>query len=242
MNSIENIYTVPVFIENNVIRPTFSGTPNPSLQCSVICESVNLTKSPLGQMKLAELYKQPNHAIFSQIRYGLYSVPVQTKTQRIVLTSITGSISVLMFVVRSTGQAGDSDYLTPWHFAPIKSYEILDQSSSNIIGGQPISSVVQRSLLRKWTKGTYIEEVYGNSTYRGNENNYANVYMWCFSQNPLDSVIKGRPMGNHKFSGNESLVINFDDQTLESPWVIDVFGYSESVLETGANSLNVISL
>jgi hypothetical protein len=147
-----------------------------------------------------------------------------------------------MFVVRGGDVMEGNFDTTPWHFAAIKNFEILDQSSSNIIGGQPVSHTVSKKLLEKWTLGTYVEEYLGGGSYRTDENHYANVYLWCFSQSPIDSLTKGRPMGSHKFTGNESLVLNFTDETQPSSWTVDVFAYSESILETAANGLNIISL
>ena len=126
---------------------------------------------------------------------------------------------------------------------------MLDATSTNITGGQPISSdQLQHIMAKTWTVSSYLEDVNSIITpplYQV-PNNF--VYIYSFSSDPIDTVSSGASHNTHRFLGNEQLQINWksdmnsNSSVPDSTYQIDVYAYVQSVIETTATYVKKATL
>jgi hypothetical protein len=105
------------------------------------------------------------------------------------------------------------------------------------VGGQQIpDSLALQYLNLYWSQSSY-----PNETALGLTDNKANVYCWSFSSDPVEAIASGRLLSSHQFSGQEQLLINFTASTSYA-YQVDVFAFTESMLEVASNYVKKISL
>ena len=97
---------------------------------------------------------------------------------------------------------------------------------------------MQKKLLLHWSHSTYSEEVLGRGT-PFSENSFANVYLWSFSQDIVESMHSGKTLGCHKFMGNEVLNINFSSDFAQGSQQasLRVYAFTEQMLEISSNNI-----
>ena len=113
----------------------------------------------------------------------------------------------------------------------------LNSSSTNIVGGQQIPSAYALQVLNKY----WCQSSYTNETALGLTNNNAYVYCWSFSHEPVKAMQQGKMYGSYPFQGNEQLLINWTG-TLSANYQVDVYAFTESIVETNSFSVKKISL
>ncbi len=162
------------------------------------------------------------------MRYGTTTVQPGNTSVNYVLSSIVGPVSYLFFTVRYTNAlTGTGEY----SFNQITSFSILDASSTNMVGGQDLNSNLCMYILNKdWTISSYSTEAVNN----------AFAYMYSFSSDPITNATTGAHYGNHIFTGNEQLKINFTS-SLSSAVQIDVYASVESILQISPNSITKVT-
>ncbi len=70
-----------------------------------------------------------------------------------------------MAIIRPTGNRGPGSTTTnpvvdPFQYIPVSNFSLLDSTSTNISGGQPVSlSLLKEYLSRKWTASSYYSDV-----------------------------------------------------------------------------------
>ena len=89
---------------------------------------------------------------------------------------------------------------------------------------------------RSWSRSSYIAETALNTT-----NNGANVYIWSFSADCIETATTGIDMNTYRFSGNEQLQINFVS-ALGAGVTIDVYAHMATVVEVSNNAVKKLSL
>jgi len=203
-------------------------------------------------------HQRPNHYKFLETRFGTFAVTSSSVNTSIVLTPIVGTVSYFFFVVRSANQLGGDGAFT---FLPISSWALLDATSTNIVGGQVITSDYSLRYLNKdWVSSTYTSEIAydgdlvnvtglpaslqaiinaGQNT--GVKDTNAYVYFYSFSADPLESAKTGNGYNHHSFKGNEQLQITFVSAPTSSIQ-IDLYAMVESVLESSQSYSKKISL
>ena len=146
----------------------------------------------------------------------------------------------MFFVVRNSNALTQN---SAFSFTAIKDFAILDSTSANCVGGQPIPSALALQYLNSFNcKSSYSSETSVGSNIAGTVvNNNANVYCWSFSSNLNEALLNGLLLGHRKFLGNEQLQISFT-ASLASAVQVDVFAYCQSTLEQGANYVKVYAL
>ena len=118
------------------------------------------------------------------------------------MTPLVGLVAYLFFTVRTaTALTGNSAF----NYTAISNFAILDNTSTNITGGQAIPSALALTMLNK----EWIESTYTGETAAGLVNNGANVYFYAFSADPSSAARSGASYGAHRFMGNEQLQITF---------------------------------
>ena len=146
-----------------------------------------------------------------------------------VLSAITGPVSHLIFVVRpSASLTGNNAYA----FTPITSYEILNSSGQNFVGGQAINNSEALLVLgNNNSKSSYLTE-----QALGVTDNKANVYVYSFSSDCIESAVSAVSLGTHNFTGAEQLKITFTS-ALAANVQVDILAYTEALLSLGQNGV-----
>jgi hypothetical protein len=193
-----------------------------------------------SSQQLALMNRSPQHNIFHDLRYGTFNVASGVSSTTVVLTPIVGKVAALFFTIRPTASlTGDSAY----QYTAISNFSILDSTSTNCVGGQPITSqVALQYLAQAWFRSSYTTETSTGSNLAGTVvNNSANVYCWSFSSDPVSAITYGRALSSRQFIGNEQLQLTFTS-ALAANVQVDVYALTESILEQGSGYVKKISL
>lgn len=196
--------------------------------CNAIVSVTRLPSSSANSM-LNAMAVSPQSSIMHDCKFGTFTIAAGVTSATIVLSPIIGSVSSLFFVVRNTGfTSGDYGFT----YNPLTSFAILNSSSTNIVGGQAISSALSLSVLGQFNcASTYLTE-----TNQGATNNGAHVYIWSFGTDLVDSLNNGKALGTYEFRGSEQLQIVWPAMiTLAAQ--IDVFAFTQSVITQSASSI-----
>ena len=205
---------------------------------NAICKITRMDQATANN-KIMQLNKTPSHFFFHDLRIGTFNVSSGNTKSQIVLTSITGKVALMFFVVRNNDSTSGYSYTGEnlFQFVKIKDFSILNSSSTNIVGGQQVvDSLALQYLNLYWSASSY-----SNETSLGITDNKANVYCWSFSADPIDAITSGRLLSSHQFTGQEQLLINFTASTTYN-YQVDVFAFTESMLEVASNYVKKISL
>ena len=193
---------------------------------NAICKTTKLDPVTANNQLMA-MSAHPFHHIFHDNVYFPYSVPSGVATSTTVLAGITGNVSALYFTIRAnivTDQA--------WVYTQFASFAIQDNTGTNIVGGQVVPATLAANLLNKdWCKSSYF-----NETSFGVTDNKANFYCWAFSADIIDAVSHGKCLSSRKFSGQETLVLNWAS-SLGAAVQVDCYALVESVLEMSPSSV-----
>ena len=157
-----------------------TGTPMATIQSCNLIAKVSRLHSAHAQEHHKALSRAHVHHKFLETRYGIFSIPPPTagSLQTILLTPFVGSVTHITFVVRYSQVAGVTSVPNTQegftNYNEITSFSILDNTSTNITGGQVILSQYQLLHLNKdWVQSTYTTE-----TAQGLYNNNAYVYIF----------------------------------------------------------------
>jgi hypothetical protein len=215
------------YVINFAQQSTGTGTPVATLNyCNLLAKVIRL-KGDVPHKLIAQHQAKPHHYKFTDLRYQTNTIASGTTSTSILLSGFNAQIAVLFFTIRSAVTGANS-----YEYQPISYFSILDATSTNISGGQNVLSAYSLLVLDKaWTLSSYTTE---NSL--GTTNNYANVYMYSFSNDLLDTIETGKNNGHFKFVGNEQLQINFSSAT-SSAYQLDIYGLAHSVLKISGGSV-----
>ena len=227
-------------LANVVSQSTLTGTPNATINfANIICKVLKLP-SEVANARLNSMVKKPEQTFYHNLRYSPFAISSGVTQTTIVLTPFVGNIAALYFVVRpTTGLTQNNIY----QFTQILNFAILDSTSSNFVGGQPIPSQLALNYLNQfYSRSSYTSETAtGANLADAIVNNSGNVYCWGFSSNVCEALQHGLLLGHKKFIGNEQLQITFTG-SLAANIQIDVFGFCQSVFEQGSGYVKVMSL
>jgi hypothetical protein len=192
----------------------------------------------LNSYYLTEINKRPQHYKFHELRYGTFNVVGAPNGQsNIVLNSITGNVDWLIFIIRQQNLL-PREYSFCSNSKP-KSFSLLDATSTNITGGQPIATEqLMHVMAKNWTVSSYLQEinkVWDDGLPNADTNNF--IYLYSFGSDPIDSVQTGASHNTHRFLGNEQLQLNWkNDMNVGGNLVyqVEVFAYVQSVIECTA--------
>jgi len=217
----------------NNFAGTGTGTELSKINFANLLCTVTRLNSDINSSKLFHLSKQVHHHKFNETRYATYALNNTGTNYTVVLNAIVGKVSFLLFVVRPSSYTGD-DWIK---FSALSQFSILDSTSTNITGGQPILSELALGLNAKgFAKSSYLSE-----TVRGLTNNNAYAYFYSFGADAEDTISTGRTYNHWDFQGNEQLQVQFAT-TPTAPFTIDVYAYVNSVLEISPSYVKKLSL
>ena len=146
-----------------------------------------------------------------------------SSTASLVMSSITGYVPYIVFVIRSSSPTGSSQWT---YNTTLTQFEILSSSSENIVGGQPVKDEFARLILgHQWSNSLYLTESSG-----------AFIYSFCASP---EEAMNGINTGGHVFSGSEQLKLTFSSaQTVQ----VDLYAPTYAALRSNGQTLQKFSL
>ena len=220
---------------NNIVTSSDAvGVPSSTLNACSLLTQISRLESSSVNAKFKELVRIPQHYQFSQLRYGTYNISAGSQQTSIVLSALVGPVSFLIFTLRPTNSVSGDGY---FNYLPIKDFAILDSGSTNIVGGQSISSTQALCYLnRDWTRSSYSTETAISST-----NNNAYVYMYSFGISPDDTIHTGKTYNNHRFIGSEQLQLTFPT-VLTSAVQLDVYAHIDSAIEYSSTYVKTVTI
>ena len=201
--------------------------PTATLTCNLI---VNLTRlgPELNLARIQSLNRGPEHYKFLEMRYGTTSIPVNTNPSpqfNYVLNSVTGNVVYFLAVVRPLLNDNRLPLEAGGAYQPSHNFSLLDSTSTNISGGQPIPmSLVQHYLSRKWTTSSYYEDIGEDGLSK------SNAVMYSFANDPSSAANYGASSGSHRFLGSEQLQLTFASPITQG-LTLDIYAYVEASLE-----------
>jgi len=223
-------------LANNAVAGTATVSTGPTStinSCNLIAKLTRLQPQDVTA-KLRNIASRPEHYKFNELRFGTFAINAGVTNTSIVLTPITGHVNYLFFTIRPTASITGEGY---YNYSAISNFALLDGTSTNIVGGQAIPSAMALLYLgRDWSKSSYLSE-----TALGTNNNGANVYIWSFSANAVETAKSGVDMNTHKFNGNEQLQITFTS-SLAAAVTVDVYANISSAVEVSSNAVRKLSL
>ena len=227
-------------LANIVSQSTLTGTPTATINYANIIVKEMKLPADIAAARLNAMIKKPEHNLFHNLRYSPFAISSGVSQTTIVLTPFVGNVVGLFFVVRPTASLTKNDI---YQFTAITNYAILDSTSSNCVGGQPIPSALALNYLNLfYSRSSYTAETAAGANLAGTvADNKANVYAWSFSSNLPEALQNGLLLGHRKFLGNEQLQITFA-ASLSAAVQVDVWAYCQSVIEQGANYVKVMAL
>jgi hypothetical protein len=227
-------------LSNIVMTTGLTGTASSSINSANVILKLMKLPAEIATNRYNAMIKSPEHSIFHNVRYSPFNVNSGVSQTTLVLTPFVGNIICLFFVVRNTNALTGNGAFA---FTAIKDFAILDSTSANCVGGQPIPSALALQYLNSFNcKSSYSAETSIGANLAGTvTNTNANVYCWSFSSNLSEALQHGLLLGHRKFLGNEQLQISFTG-SLGANVQIDVFAYCQSTLEQGANYVKVYAL
>jgi len=253
MDTIANCLYWDATNTNNVGK-----TPSANLTCNLLCNVTRLGQD-VNLYRLQALNRSVEHYKFLELRYGTTTIQAGVTSFNYVLNAITGNCAFFFAVIRNgnslnnTTKAGD-----PNQYEPYSSFSILDSTSTNITGGQPVPmSLVQQYLSRKWTASSYYADIRNmfydqqiwstsyatglafNSSRNFQSTSYAIMYAFC--DNPVEAANSGVSSGGFRFYGSEQLQIKFDTAT-SSALNVDIYAFVESAIEVSPTYVKKLTL
>jgi hypothetical protein len=206
---------------------------------NLICKVMKLP-SEVALSRLQAMNKQPEHNIYHSLRYAPFGgIAANTTTQTFIMTPFVGSIVAIFFTVRPVATLNRDE---SYQFTAIRDFQLLDGTSSNMNGGTVINSQVALNYINSFNcKSSYVSETATGVNLAGVvTNNSANIYCFSFSTNLVTALQDGVLLSSKRFQGNEQLIINFNSGLAASQ--LDVWCYTQSVLEQGGNYVKIYNL
>ena len=227
-------------LANVVNQSTLTGTPTATINsCNIVCKVLKIP-ADIATNRLNAMIKKPEQNFYHNLRYSPFAISSGVTQSTVVLTPFVGNIAALFFVVRSSDKITLND---AYKFTAITNYAILDSTSSNCVGGQPIPSFLALNYLNLfYSRSSYTSETSLGANIAGTvTDNKANVYGWSFSSNICEALENGLLLGHRKFLGNEQLQITFTS-SLSAAVQVDVWAFCQSVFEQGGSYVKCMAL
>ena len=215
-------------INNAICNGTPTTDPISTIRSANLICSITRFSGEVNNSKLLHLSKQIEHYKFSELRFGTYASSAGSSSYTYVLNSIVGKVDYIIFTVQSS----DLTPINAFSFNVIDKFSILDSTSTNITGGQAISSSYALSLLPKdWVQSSYFSEGLVST----------NVYMYSFSADPSSTARHGTSFNHHQFQGNEQLQIQFSTAPTVS-FVVNIYAHIQGAIEVGPTYVKKLTL
>ena len=262
-------------LANNIYTDTnlYTGVPTCGLIANLV---VNVTRlgEDIHTFRLQSLNKGPEHYKYLEMRYGTTVIPANSNPApafNYVLNAVTGNVVFLLAIIRPAGNKGPgstptAQVIDPFQYIPVSNFSLLDSTSTNISGGQPVSlSLLKEYLSRKWTASSYYSDCrnvtvdalinnpnsdwwkhytggnYFSSTGGRLYDSTSHAILYSFADDPVGATNSGKSAGSHRFKGSEQLQVQFSSP-LNTPYNLDIYAYVEGALETTPSYIKKVTL
>ena len=206
-------------LSNFVSQVSGTGTLASSIvNARVMCQVSRISPEKAEAMRRS-MMKVPRHFRFHESRWQTFALASGSTAYSMILSSITGPVDTLVFMIRNATLTTAINQIT---YTQLSTWEILDQSSSNCVGGTTLSDKRTRLQLGRQ---------YSNTSYLSESGAYIYVYSW--SASPSTSLTTGQHLGSRWFTGSETLKINLAS-SLSNNSQVDVFAFAEATVELSA--------
>jgi hypothetical protein len=219
---------------------SFLTTSSDVSGASVVINSCNLIAkvsqlpTQIVSSELVAMNKTAKDSLFTTVLHQINSAQSGVSNYTATLTSITGSVVLLFFVVRQTDSL---QYSAQYNFSNVvKQFEILDSSGRNMVGGSPITARQDLLVLmhKYFPSSTFTTEGFITS---GPAN--SNVFCYSFSLAPLQALKSGQHLTTAIFKGSEQLKLTFNS-SLGSACQIDSYALCEAAVRQTPSSIQKI--
>jgi hypothetical protein len=236
LRSLFNETYLPILTESHAVEfriwlnPVAQLITTTGLTVTTIAAAINsasvilkMTKLPSDalQREIQTIAKIPKHLRFHESRYVNGVALSGTSSYTLPLTNIVGKVSNFFFVVRpTTGLTLDATF----SYSDILNFAILDGGSTNVVGGQSITSLYNRTIMSQhWNRSFYMLDAFN-----GTSNSFVFQYSW--SHNPFDATNNGKSQSFRQFMGSEVLQINWSS-ALGANMDITAFAMTQAYVE-----------
>lgn len=197
---------------------TFTG-------CNAVCQFSRLPPSVSNYTK-ALMSKSVLHYGFQDIQQATFTVSSGVTSTNLVLSAITGFVSSIIFVLRTTAPA-NANLIT--YNTSLSSFEFLSGGSENLTGGQPVTDLQNRLIqCGSWLPVTFTNESAG-------------VYLYSWTYDPKEVFDSNAALSGQQFTGTEVLKLNFSS-SLASAISVDVYALTYAAIEIGNGVVRRIPL
>ena len=201
------------------------------VSCNLLQRVVRLREAEADHLRREMVMHKLTHK-HCDVKRQIYSVPAGQLSVTIPLQSFVDNVSVLQFMVRNAAPTGTNCYT----FLPIKDFEIRNSAGSNVVGGVVIPQRQNLYVMgNKYFRSSYLAE-----TEFGSTNNNAYVYTYSWAHSPEHAVLWGQFDGHYRFTGSETLVINFNAATVASQ--VDIHAYCQAGTVQSSSGITKIAL
>ena len=222
LDSLSNLYSL-------TSGSTASGTAAAAISsATLLTREERLTDAQLSyETQIAR--KAPIHYLYTSTLWQSNTIPASTTATTITLNNITGVVSHLIFMLRAGSSLSGSSYYT--FSSELSTYDILDQTSSSIVGGQPILSNFGTQILpiRQGARTLFFNTV------------TSGVYLYSFAHDAGEHDSTARHLGSRIFSGSEQLKLVFSSATA-AVLQCDIFAYQPYALETSGGAVKTFAV
>jgi hypothetical protein len=214
----QHVLEFRVFLNPLVNLATMTGltvTTGPTASINSASLILKMTRLPPAQLqKEITLLKTPRHYRFHDYKPIGATALSGTSSITIPLTAVVGKVAGIFFVCRPTAsQTLDNAF----SFTDIASFAVFSGGAENIVGGQLLTSLFNRTIqAQHWNRSFYLYDAFN-----GTSNAFVFQYFW--SHNPFEAINHGRSLSYRQFTGTETLSINFTG-TLGAN--LDITGYA----------------
>ena len=192
--------------------------------------------------KLKQLSMKPLHFKYNEVKYASYNLqsPPGGSTQTVILSPIRGKVNWLMFYIQPNDGGIYSYGENQFIFEPV-SFQILDATSKNIVGGRLIEHDFAMNVLNiQWVKSTYLRDtnVVSSLALRTTPN----IYIYSFDEDPCNTVKTAKSSGSYTFTGSEQLSFTWSIALFSNAYKLDVFAFTEGLIESTPSYMKKLSM
>jgi hypothetical protein len=224
-----------VYVEpyNNLLTITTGSNISCTFQSANLILDVTKVDQDEANHRITDMMKFNHHWIYHSTSFYSATVPSGISSYTAILASIVGSCAGFIFTLRA-----DTTKANAFNYTQLSSFHLLDNASSSITGGQPLPAAYCANIYNS----QICQSSYNTETSFGYANNQnANFYVYSFSTDFVDSLLHGRSLGSRRFTGQESIILNFASATTV-PLYLDVYAMIENVIDQTPMSIKKISM
>ena len=217
-------------------QSTLTGTPSCTINfCNLIVRGTMLSQTYQTAL-LNEIQTTPKTYKYYSTLYYTNTYQAGISSLQSTLSSITGSISHLFFVIRpTTGLTLGSQ----WQYLPILNFQLLSAASASLVGGQALNgnyNLLVQSGKYWFPYSQFFEDSFSTTNYIPSL-----VYCYSFSADPNMAYQTGQYLTTYNFTGNEQLQVQFNVPT-SNAIQLDLYAFQESAINQSLTGIQKLTI